>query len=164
MSRTILGIDPGTHCGWSVRDGAGNHVSGVIDCAPGRHDSPGMRWIKLRRALLDIFAAYPVDLVAYEDVRRHMGTDAAHIYGGIIAHLQHLCVERGLDHTGIPVGTVKKHATGKGNVGKGPMMEAARAKWPGVRLCDDNEADARWIAETAAAESSGPLDGPAVSG
>ena len=45
---------------------------------------------------------------------------------------------------GIPVGTIKKHATGKGNASKEMMIEAARKKL-GYKDDDDNEADALWI-------------------
>ena len=51
---------------------------------------------------------------------------------------------------GVPVGTVKRHATGKGNAGKDEMIAAARAR--GFSLADDNEADAiailLWAIET----------------
>jgi Holliday junction resolvasome RuvABC endonuclease subunit len=151
--RTILALDPGTRCGWAIRDQSGAYVSGVIDCRPGRHDSPAMRWIKLRKTLLELLDAYPnVGLVVYEDVRRHAGTDAAHIYGGMVAHIQALCHERNLLHTAIGVGIVKKRATGKGNADKAAMLTAARAKWPGHPFEDDNEADARHIAEAALVE------------
>jgi Holliday junction resolvasome RuvABC endonuclease subunit len=38
------------------------------------------------------------------------------------------------------VGTIKKHATGKGNASKEEMIAAARAK--GFNPTDDNQADA----------------------
>lgn len=41
---------------------------------------------------------------------------------------------------GIPVGTIKKHATGKGNASKDEMIEAMKAR--GHSPADDNEADA----------------------
>ena len=41
---------------------------------------------------------------------------------------------------GVPVGTIKKHATGKGNAGKEAMIEAMQLL--GHPVTDDNEADA----------------------
>ena len=38
------------------------------------------------------------------------------------------------------MGTIKKHATGKGNAGKAEVISAMRAK--GHPVTDDNEADA----------------------
>jgi hypothetical protein len=40
----------------------------------------------------------------------------------------------------VPVGTSKKHATGRGNAPKQAMIDAARAR--GFSPADDNEADA----------------------
>ncbi len=40
----------------------------------------------------------------------------------------------------MPVGTIKKHATGKGNAGKEDMIASAQAR--GHNPTDDNEADA----------------------
>jgi Holliday junction resolvasome RuvABC endonuclease subunit len=40
----------------------------------------------------------------------------------------------------VPVGTLKKHATGRGNADKAAMIAAMRTK--GFRPADDNEADA----------------------
>ena len=51
---------------------------------------------------------------------------------------------------GVPVGTIKKHATGKGNAGKSEMIVAAKVR--GHNPVDDNEADAlallHWAIET----------------
>jgi Holliday junction resolvasome RuvABC endonuclease subunit len=53
-------------------------------------------------------------------------------------------------YQGVPVGTIKRHATGKGNANKDAMMAAARAR--GFSPADDNEADAiailLWAIET----------------
>ena len=50
----------------------------------------------------------------------------------------------------VPVGTIKRHATGKGNAPKEAMIAAARAR--GFSPADDNEADAiailHWAIET----------------
>ena len=57
---------------------------------------------------------------------------------------------RGIPYEGVPVGTIKRHATGKGNANKDVMMAAARAR--GFSPADDNEADAiailLWALET----------------
>lgn len=50
----------------------------------------------------------------------------------------------------IDVATVKRTATGKGNADKLAMIAAANARWSlSLGPKDDDEADARWIAETA---------------
>lgn len=151
----IVAIDPGTSCGWAIRQADGRiSDSGVWNLKEGRFEGGGMRYVRLRmhlRVLLD--HALP-GLVAFEEVHGHKGTDAAHIYGGVIATLTEECEARGIPYQGIPVGTVKKFATGKGNADKTAMVAAAHEKWPGWHGTHD-EADARWIAETAAAECGG---------
>jgi crossover junction endodeoxyribonuclease RuvC len=146
---TILAVDPGTACGWALRAPSGAVVSGVWNLRGGRFEGGGMRFLRLRRHLDDAFAAAPFHQVAFEEVRRHLGVDAAHIYGGVVATLTAFCEERRLPYQGIPVGTVKRLATGKGNADKAAMLAAAATRWPGYRFADDNEADARWIAEAA---------------
>jgi Holliday junction resolvasome RuvABC endonuclease subunit len=58
---------------------------------------------------------------------------------------------RGIPYQGVPVGSIKKHATGKGNASKEMMIAAAKAR--GFRPADDNEADAlailHWVIEGA---------------
>jgi hypothetical protein len=75
-------------------------------------------------------------------VRRHAGTDASHIYGGLMATLTAWAELRGVPYEGVPVGTIKRHATGKGNADKDAMIAAARARARGFSPADDNEADA----------------------
>jgi Holliday junction resolvasome RuvABC endonuclease subunit len=48
------------------------------------------------------------------------------------------------------VGTIKRHATGKGNAGKGEVLAAMRQR--GHAPADDNEADALAILYWAAAQ------------
>src|SRR5690606_19315061 len=83
-------------------------------------------------------------------VRRHVGVDAAHAYGGFMAHLTAWCEHHQIPYRGVPVGTIKKHATGKGNAGKDAVIAAVRA-WS-FDPVDDNEADAlallRWAIAT----------------
>ena len=78
--------------------------------------------------------------IYFEEVRRHVGTDAAHVYGGFLATLTAWAESCGIPYQGVPVGTIKRHATGKGNADKAAMIAAARAK--GYSPGDDNEADA----------------------
>lgn len=141
-----IGIDPGTQCGWAVLDENGNRLaSGTWDLSSRRHEGGGMRYVRLQSHLRELFDAYHPAVVFYEEVRRHLGTDAAHVYGGIVSHIAAFCEGRTTPYSGIPVGTVKKYATGKGNAQKDAMIAATVARWPDWRG-DDNEADAIWVA------------------
>ena len=76
----------------------------------------------------------------FEEIRRHAGTDAAHVFGGLLATLTAWCEERGIPYQGVAVGSWKKHACGKGNASKDEVIAAMRER--GFEPADDNEADA----------------------
>jgi Holliday junction resolvasome RuvABC endonuclease subunit len=88
--------------------------------------------------------------IAYEEVRRHLGTDAAHVYGGLLATLTAWCDEAKLPYIGVPVATIKRCATGKGNADKDAMLAAAQTRWPAADIRTHDEADAAWCAAYAA--------------
>ncbi len=138
----ILAIDPGTHCGWAwTEDGAPHaETSGVWDLSSQRHEGGGMRFLRLAHWLHETKA----DLIVYEEVARHRGTAAAHVYGGIVGQIGVYCEQRGVPYTAIPVGTIKKHATGKGNADKSAMLHAAKVRW-GDRVESHDQADALHI-------------------
>jgi len=150
---TYIGIDPGTKCGWAVLADDGTRIaSGVWDMSSGRHEGGGMRYLRARRLMWELLNSRLGDVVvAYEEVARHRGVAAAHVYGGIVAQVTAVCEERDVAYSGRPVGSVKKHATGKGNANKPAMIAAAVDRW-GFTLIDDNEADALWIADHLRAE------------
>jgi Holliday junction resolvasome RuvABC endonuclease subunit len=135
----MLALDLGTKCGWALY-AYGKITSGTWNLMERRHEGKGMRYIKFLRNLRDI----RVDLIGFESVNRHIGTDAAHVYGGFLSQLQVWCEEAAIPYEGISVTAIKKHATGKGTAKKPVMMEACRQRL-GIDPGDDNEADALWI-------------------
>ncbi len=151
----VVAIDPGTQCGYAFTDDGRAHAefSGVWNLKPKRFEGGGMRFLRMRKYFDELTLSYPLGsgknvMVVFEEVRRHRGTDAAHIYGGIIAIIASACELNDIPYQGIPVGTIKKHATGKGNANKKAMVEAAQAKF-GPEVTDDNRADALWILDYA---------------
>ncbi|WP_336277114.1 crossover junction endodeoxyribonuclease RuvC [Bartonella sp. CB178] len=141
MINTILCLDLGTKTGWAIC-GADNHIiSGTVSFQPRRFEGGGMRYLRFKQWLTEIMmVASKIESVYFEEVRRHVGTDAAHIYGGLLATLTAWCEDHTIPYEGIPVGTIKKAMTGKGNASKEEMIRAMHAK--GHAPCDDNEADA----------------------
>ena len=138
---TILALDLGTTTGWAMRLADGVVVSGTMEFRSGRYEGGGMRFLRFRSWLDHLLdGAKTIDLIHFEEVRRHAGTDAAHIYGGFLAHLSAWCELKHIPYQGVPVGTIKRHATGKGNTGKDAVIAAMRAR--GFNPEDDNEADA----------------------
>ncbi|AOE88332.1 hypothetical protein LBM341_00014 [Ralstonia solanacearum] len=66
------------------------------------------------------------------------------------SHLSAWCEHHNIPYIGVPVGTIKKHATGKGNASKNEIIASVSKR--GHEPVDDNEADALailyWAAET----------------
>lgn len=137
----ILSLDLGTRTGWALLGSDGSITSGSESFKPQRFEGGGMRYLRFKRWLTEVKqSADGLDAVYFEEVRRHAGVDAAHAYGGFMAQLTAWCEHHGIPYQGVPVGTIKKHATGKGNAGKQEMVAAMQAL--GFRPADDNEADA----------------------
>jgi hypothetical protein len=149
--RTILALDLGTTTGWAMRGHDGLITTGTASFKPGRYDGGGMRYLRFTNWLTELDRlSGPISAIWFEEIRRHAGTDAAHVYGGLMATLTSWCEERGLAYQGVPVGTIKRHVTGKGNADKQAVIAAVRDR--GFRPADDNEADAiailLWALET----------------
>ncbi len=140
-ARATIALDLGTTTGWAMRTADGVITSGAATFKPSRYDGGGMRYLRFRGWLEQLrrFAGR-VEAVHFEEVRRHNGVDAAHIYGGFLATLTGWCEHRVIPYQGVPVGTIKKFIAGKGNADKQAVIDAVRAR--GFSPKDDNEADA----------------------
>lgn len=95
---------------------------------------------------------YAPDVVAYERVRRHVGTTAAHVYGGFLAALEQLDYRWGLVCVAPPlllpaeVTAWKKRSVGSGRASKEQIVAAMSKRFrftPG----SEDEADALGVAE-----------------
>lgn len=140
MRECLLALDLGTTMGFAVQS-EGAIVSGSNDYKPRRHESANMRFLTFQRWLADMHKKVGITEVVYEEVHRHRGVAAAHIYGGFLAVLAAFCEERCIPYEGVTVQAIKKFATGKGNADKDAVMAAVKEKW-GFNPKDDNEADA----------------------
>jgi Holliday junction resolvasome RuvABC endonuclease subunit len=141
MNTTLLALDLGTTTGWAMQYRDGTVSSGTAAFKPQRFEGGGMRFLRFKRWLNELCSASSdIHAVYFEEVRRHAGVDAAHAYGGFLGHLTAWCEQHHIPYQGVPVGTIKKHATGKGNAGKPEMIAAAQAR--GYAPTNDNEADA----------------------
>ncbi len=113
---SILALDLGTVTGWALSGPDGTRTSGVMSFRPDRFEGGGMRFLRFKRWLTETKNAVGgIDAVYFEEVRRHAGTNAAHIYGGFLGHVTAWCEHHGIPYQGVPVGTIKRHVTGKGN-------------------------------------------------
>ena len=147
----LLALDLGTTTGYAIRNRDGVIASGTVSFRPNRYDGGGMRYLRFRTWLEAIVQEVsPINVVHIEEIRRHLSTDAAHVHGGLLATLTAWCEQRPIAYQGVPVGTIKRHVTGKGNADKAAVIAAIRAR--GFNPADDNEADALaillWATET----------------
>jgi hypothetical protein len=148
---SILALDLGTTTGWAVRNSRCRILHGTAEFRPSRYEGGGMRYLRFGKWLdqkLDVTGG--IDAVYFEEIRRHAGTDAAHVHGGLLATLTAWCEQHNLPYQGVPVGTWKRHACRKGNADKQAVIAAMRAR--GYEPANDNEADAiailLWALET----------------
>lgn len=137
---TLLALDLGTTMGWALAR-PGQITSGTQTFRPGRFEGGGMRYLRFGRWLDEALGFVgKIEAVYFEEVRRHLGVDAAHAYGGFLGQLTAWCEQNGIPYQGVPVATIKRHATGKGNAKKAAMIAAMERR--GHAPSDDNEADA----------------------
>ena len=148
-TQRILALDLGTRCGYalSLDRTVKPLLAGEFDLSAKKDEGEGWRFIKFRRALQD---AKP-DIIFYEEVKRHMGVIAAHVWGGLWAELTAYCAQNKIPYKGFGVAAIKMRATrgangekGKGNAKKDAMIAAAKQHF-GYEGNSDNVADALWI-------------------
>jgi len=151
VKKATLALDLGTTTGWAFNPTAGVILSGTWDCAPKKGETEGERYRRFTNSLdgfygdryvgSDVWVRGLELTIFYEDVKRHLGTRASHVYGGMLATLKVWCLERQLaEPVGVGVGQIKKFWTGKGNATKKEIMDEAVLRH--FDPVDDNEADA----------------------
>jgi Holliday junction resolvasome RuvABC endonuclease subunit len=140
-------LDLGTSCGWATLFDNTRH-SGVQVFDLKRGESPGMRYLRFHRWLVD-FPMRP-ELCVYEQAIRRGGAATA-VALGFEAHLLSFCAQYGIEHQPVNLKTLKVFATGSGGASKGDMVAALSRKFGTPLNMDDNEADASWLREWALA-------------
>lgn len=137
---SILNLDLGTKTGWAVIRSCGEILWGTQSFQPGRYEGGGMRYLRFAQWLDEMYSISKIEAIHFEEVRRHIGTDAAHVYGGFLSHVSAWAEGKSIPYLGVPVQTIKKFATGKGNAKKEMVIQAVRDR--GYTVHNDNEADA----------------------
>lgn len=152
----VLGLDYGTKCGYAFTylpspDYDPNELDcylGVLDLSSGPYDSGAIRLVRLRQFLVEMSPA----MIFCEDVKftpgKMMGmrasaiiarvATAAEFLGSLKAVTATFAETHNIPMVGVPIGVIKKHATGKGNAGK-PEMVAALNKHFGLSIDPDDE-------------------------
>ena len=176
----VLGLDLATVTGWAVfscrREQEPRLIrAGLIDCSirPGK-DPVGRRFQLLWDGLGNMCEALPAipNVVYYERAvgGPAAGGPAAAIALGMSALVEQWAYTSGMDAHPVAAGTVKKHATGNGQLTKTTKLEMVSAAVHrfGTRhlpkreptpkkpwAYDDNVADAMWIAHFGACRETG---------
>ncbi len=151
----ILALDLGTATGWALGDRGLLVAAGTTSFKATRFEGGGMRYLHFRRWLSQMHTLEHFSEVVFEEVRRHLGVDAAHAYGGFLATLQAWCEEKHMPYSARGVQAIKSHATGHANAGKDLMLKAC-LEWVGRELGSDNEADAIALLSLATGEPAWP--------
>ena len=138
----ILALDLATQSGWAVMTRDGTFRSGSVRFDSNRLGGKGYRWLAFRKWLMDTAnECGGIQAVYYEDVKQPFASNlAARAYCGFLAIVEAWAAINNIPMHGVGVGTVKKAWTGKGNAKKPEMIAAARQR--GIKVVDDNEADA----------------------
>ncbi len=134
----LLALDLGSHCGFAVFKN-GEIISGTKKLQIDKRKF-GRRFLEFRNWLLQMIAVHDIREIYFERVFGHLGTEAAHCYGGFMYTLATVCLEKNIPCMGFTVQTIKKFMTGKGNANKEEMIAAAKAR--GFNPQTDDEADA----------------------
>jgi hypothetical protein len=98
----LLALDFGSATGYAILYNE-KILSGTRSFKQKRLANGGLRFLQFRNWLMDIIPQYQIEKVFYEDVKRHLGTDAAHAYGGYLYHLAVVCEEFQIPYSGLPM-------------------------------------------------------------
>jgi Holliday junction resolvasome RuvABC endonuclease subunit len=145
----ILSLDLATKTGWASN--VHGRRSGVVEFALKRGESPGMRFLRCRAWLNEIWSLLSgqIDIIAYEQAH-HRGGAATAVCVGLVTEVLAFAAEHNIELMPVHTATLKKFATGSGRADKKDMVQAAKER--GWEPQDHNEADAQLLLDYAISE------------
>ena len=140
---TILAVDPASRFGWAITP----TLYGVWDLRTRKDESMGMKLIRLRAKLDELYSINKFQVIVYE---RPAGryTHAIIHQAKLIAVIEEWCEENKVEYRAYSAKEIKKFSTGNGGASKEKVIKAAQEQL-GYKGKDDNEADALWLLQLA---------------
>lgn len=138
-SKSILALDLGMRTGWCIGENGKPLDSGVHMLYDQKHTdfTDGERFSAFYAFLTQNMG---IDAIVFEQVAGGTKGRQTVLFNGYRATLLLYAQMLGKPCLPLPVGTIKKYVTGKGNASKQEMIDAVRSL--GHPTFDDNEADA----------------------
>ena len=146
-AKIVLGLDMGTNCGYSYaiirKDGSWEFnpwFMGLWDLSTGRYDSGNLGFLRLRRFLTEVSPC----AIFYEDVKFTPGeaitkynasrvlaraATSSELLGAFRQIIMMWAEDHGAICAGVPIGTIKRKATGRGVASKEDVIKACNAKF-----------------------------------
>lgn len=138
----LLAIDPGLHTGLCCTIGEGL-CHGVANL--GGSDTPQQtRDLRLADYVEEWITLSSASTVAYEGAAFSKNTFASRQLAGYRGIIRMTAAKHGCQVVEVNPSTLKKWATNNGNAKKPQMVRALKTMY-GIKVLDDNEADAIWI-------------------
>ena len=142
MEGKVIGIDPGMTTGWAYTTNSNIVIAGSWDLK--KDESHEL--VALFRNMCELIDKVVPDIVCYEEpVARGMAARSLNRQMGVIILACEVCA---VAHYPVNPGTLKKHATGRGNATKEEMAEALMGRGD-YKDSDHNAVDAHWLADYA---------------
>lgn len=160
VTRRILGLDPATVTGFAHSNGE----HGIWDLNNGpRHEGGRFAWLRSR--ILEVHATWGIDLIAFEESSLGAGgtREGGPQWSTIVFHnkvrgvVEEVACSLQVDLLPVNPATLKAFATGSGRAKKPDMIRALERHF-GIRVVDDNEADAIWVLKYAQQYQSRPVE------
>lgn len=159
MSLRILALDLADTTGWARLYANGEIKSGVLSLKLRDDETPGARWQRARKTILELAAG--VELITWERIVARSAVWAASTLFGLETQVLEVCHILGADALTVMPATLKKFACGNGRAKKPEILAAARKRWPKVTFATHDEADARFVLEWARQEIAAARSGVA---
>ena len=140
----VIGLDFGSTTGFGIIENGELSRYGALDFS----DKKQNRNYKLYSWLMNHIENGEIVAVAHERVDFLKGKNWRQIYYGFAAVCEVVAGEAGIRYESVPVGTLKKYATGKGNSHKNKMVSTVNEKHSLALLKKQHDvADAIWVAD-----------------